>query len=152
MRINSSPSMPCNAALTTVVTDLHNLLTPLPARFTKGMTWRDSTSVSGCQAGIPITTVTHHTFRVTGEVTYSNQSMILIQRTDSLSAHGGGAYNQHRMLVDGTGVGSALYYLDIAAGEITWLTTTQNSQIRVTTSGRLHSFTQSTNQEFVRVR
>jgi hypothetical protein len=56
------------------------------------------------------------------------------------------------MVVQGKGVGSATYYLDITAGEISWLTTSHNSQIRVTTSGRLHSFTQTANQEFVRIR
>jgi hypothetical protein len=152
IRIEPSPNMSCNAAQATIATDLHNLLAPLPAQLSKGALWHDSITVSGCQAGIPITTTTRRTFRVTGEVAYSGQSFVLIQRTDSLSAHGEGAYDQHRMVVQGRGIGSATYYLDITAGEIPWLTTSHNSQIRVTTSGRLHSFAQTANQEFVRIR
>jgi hypothetical protein len=56
------------------------------------------------------------------------------------------------MELSGTGNGSALYYLDPASGEVAHLITAQSSQIRVTTSGRVHSFTQIANQEFVRVR
>jgi hypothetical protein len=152
VRIEPSANNSCNAAEATVATDLHNLLAPYPARFSKGAVWRDTIIVSGCQAGIPITTTTRRTFRVSGEVMYSGQPLILVQRTDSLSARGEGAYNQHRMMVEGRGVGTALYYLDTVAGEISWLSTSQGSQIRVTTSGRLHAFTQTTNQEFVRVR
>lgn len=152
IRIEPSANSACNAAEATIATDLHNLLAPYPPRFSKGAVWRDEIVVSGCQAGIPITTTTRRTFRVSGEVMYSGQPLILVQRTDSLSARGEGAYNQHRMVVEGRGVGTALYYLDIVAGEISWLTTSQDSQIRVTTSGRLHSFTQTTNQEFVRIR
>lgn len=152
IRIEPLSSTACNAAQATIATDLHNLLAPFPSRFSKGTVWKDSIAVSGCQAGIPITTTTRRTFRVSGEVVYSGQSLVLVHRTDSLSARGEGAYNQHRMLVQGAGVGNALYYLDIPTGEVSWLTTSQTSQIRVTTSGRLHSFTQTTNQEFVRAR
>jgi hypothetical protein len=152
VRIEPSANNGCNAAEATITTDLHNLLAPYPPQFSKGAVWRDTIVVSGCQAGIPITTTTRRTFRVSGEVMYSGQPLILVQRTDSLSARGEGAYNQHRMMVEGRGVGTALYYLDITAGEISWLTTSQGSQIRVTTSGRLHSFSQTTRQEFVRVR
>lgn len=152
VRIEPVANSACNAAQATVATDLHSLLAPFPPRFSKGTVWRDTIAVSGCQAGIPITTTTRRTFRVSGEVLYSGQPLILVHRTDSLLARGEGAYNQHRMMVQGFGVGGALYYLDVTSGEISWLTTSQTSQIRVTTSGRLHSFTQITNQEFVRAR
>ncbi len=152
LRIENSANTSCNAAQATITTDIHNLLAPFPPRFSKGTVWRDSIAVSGCQAGIPITTTTRRTFRVSGEVMYSGQNLILIHRTDSLVARGEGAYNQHRMVIRGAGIGTALYYLDITAGEVSWLSTSQSSQIRVTTSGRLHSFAQTTNQEFVRAR
>jgi hypothetical protein len=56
------------------------------------------------------------------------------------------------MKVEGTGAGTALYYLETASGEVSQLTTNQRTRITVTTSGRLHSFTQTMNQDFVRVR
>jgi hypothetical protein len=152
IRIESPPGSSCNAARTTIATDLHNLVVPFPAQLSKGATWRDAITVSGCQAGIPITTTTTRKFTVSGEVVYSGQPFVVVQRRDSLTARGEGAYNQHRMLVEGTGVGGALYYLDSESGEISWLTTSQSFRIKVTTSGRPHWFTQTASQEFARVR
>lgn len=152
VRIESPANGSCNAARATVATDLYNLLTPFPSRLSKGAVWRDSTSVSGCQAGIPTTATSKRTFTVAGEVAHSGRLLLLVQRADSVTARGEGAYGQHRMLVEGTGVGSALYYLDTISGEVSQLTTSQRSWIKVVTSGRVHSFTQTTNQEFVRVR
>jgi len=152
IRMNDSTNGPCNVVRAIATTDLYNLIAPLPARLVRGMTWRDSINVSGCQAGIPTTTRTSRSFRVDGEVVHAGQSLLLLTRADTLVSRGMGAYNQHRMELGGTGSGSALYYLDPANGEVAHLITAQNSQIRVTTSGRVHSFTQIANQEFVRVR
>lgn len=142
----------CNAARATAATDLYNLLAPFPTRLVKGTTWRDSITVSGCQAGIPTTTTTRRFFTVSGEVSHLGQPRLLLTRADTAVYRGDGAYNQHRMLVEGTGTGSALYYLDTRTGEVAHLVTAQNSGMRVTSSGRVHAFTQNVNQEFVRVR
>jgi len=152
IRIATPTKYPCSAARATAATDLYNLLAPLPARLTRGMTWRDSITVSGCQAGIPTTTITKRIFTVSGEVSHSGQPRLLLTRTDTAVYRGDGAYNQHRMLVEGRGAGSALYYLDTATGAVAHLITAQTSGMNVTTSGRLHTFTQNVNQEFVRVR
>ncbi len=152
IRVDGSANGPCDAIRSIAVTDLHNLLAPFPARLARGMTWRDSINVSGCQAGIPTTTSTRRVFKVDGEVVHNGQSLLLLTRMDTLVSRGTGAYDQHRMEVGGTGSGSALYYLDPATGEVSHLITVQSSQIRVTTSGRVHAFTQIANQEFVRVR
>lgn len=151
IRIEYPANTVCNAIRATVTTDLHNLITPFPVQLSKGARWRDSTAVTACQAGIPTTTTTSRIFTASGEVMHSGRSYILVQRADSIIAHGDGAYNQHRMLIEGAGVGSALYYLDIVSGEISRLTTSQSTQIRVTTSGRVHSFTQTANQDFLLV-
>ncbi len=89
---------------------------------------------------------------MSGEVDRSGQRLVLVQRQDFVTARGDGAHNQHRMQIESTGSGSATYYLDTVSGEVSQLTTSQRSSIRVTTSGRLHVFTQTVNQEFVRVR
>jgi hypothetical protein len=116
------------------------------------MTWRDSISVEGCQARIPTTTRTRRVFKVEGEVIHNGQPRLMLTRMDTLVSRGSGAYDQHRMEMSGTGSGSGLYYLDRATGEVSHLITVQSSQIRVTTSGRMHAFSQITTQEFVRVR
>jgi len=118
----------------------------------KGTSWRDSISTSGCHAGIPTNAVTRRTFTVSGELDHSGRRLILVERVDSVTARGSGAYNQHRMQVESTGNGTAAYYLDAGSGEVFQLTSSQRSLIRVMTSGRVHTFTQVANQEFVRVR
>lgn len=152
IRLDSSLSESCDAVRSIAVTDLHNILAPFPARLARGMTWRDSINVSGCQAGIPTTVSTKRVFKVDGEVIHDGQPRLLLTRMDTLVSRGTGAYDQYRMEVGGTGSGSALYYLDPATGEVSHLITVQSSQIKVTTSGRVHAFSQIANQEFVRVR
>lgn len=150
--LESSTNEDCNAPRATAATDLYNLLAPFPRRLTKGAVWRDSITVAACQAGIPTTTNIRRTFSVSGEVVHAGQPLLLLTRADTISSRGTGAYDQHHMLVEATGTGSALYYLDTRTREVIHLVTAQGSQIRVTTSGRVHSFAQSVNQEFVRVR
>lgn len=152
VRVESPPTDSCDAIRATVATDIHNLLAPMPSQLTRGAVWRDVITTSGCQAGIPTTAVTRRIFTVAGEVNHSGRPLLLVQRVDSVDARGEGAYGQHRMKVEGSGAGTALYYLDTASGEVSQLTTNQRIRISVTTSGRLHSFTQTMNQDFVRVR
>lgn len=142
----------CNAVRATAVTDLHNLLTRFPASLAKNAVWRDSVSTLGCQAGIQTSVTTNRRFTVTGEIDHSGRRLLLVQRLDSITALGEGAYRQHRMNVESRGTGVARYYLDTASGEVAQMTTSHQSSIRVTTSGRVHSFTQTTNQDLVRVR
>lgn len=151
IRIETPAMESCNAIRAIVVTDLYNLLAPFPSPLSRGTVWRDSNSVSGCQAGIPTTSTTRRTFSVVGEVNHLGRGYLVVQRADSVAARGEGAYGQHRMQVEGMGTGTARYYLDITSGEVSQLTTGQQTRIRVTTSGRVHTFTQTTNQDFVRV-
>jgi hypothetical protein len=152
LRIEETSSGRCNAVTAIAVTDLHNLLTQFPSSLAKNTTWKDSVTTSGCYAGIQTTVATKRTFTVTGEIDFSGRRLLLIQRLDSISALGDGAYNQHRMKVESTGTGSARYYLDTGSGEVAQMTTSHLSRITVTTSGRMRSFTQTTNQDLVRVR
>lgn len=152
VHIESPPSGSCDATRAIAATDLYNLLAPFPPELAKGAVWRDSVIVSGCQAGIPTTATTTRTFTVSGEVNHAGRSLLLVRRADSVNARGEGAYGQHRMTVEGAGSGSAFYYLDTTSGEVFQLTTNQRSRITVTTSGRRHSFTQTTSQDFVRGR
>jgi hypothetical protein len=152
VRVENVASESCDAVRATVAADIQNLLAPMPAQLSRGAVWRDVITTSGCQAGIPTRAVTKRIFTVAGEVDRSGQPMLLVQRVDSVDARGEGAYGQHRMTVEGSGVGTALYYLDTRSGEVSQLTTNQRIRITVTTSGRLHSFTQTTNQELILVR
>jgi hypothetical protein len=152
VRVENPASDSCDPVRATVASDIHNLLAPVPSQLSRSAAWRDVITTSGCQAGIPTTAISKRTFTVAGEVDHSGRPHLLVQRVDSVSARGEGANGQHRMNLEGSGVGTAVYYLDTASGEVSRLTTNQRIRITVTTSGRLHSFTQTTNQEFVLVR
>ena len=138
----------CNPVRSALVSDLHNLLTRFPAQLTSGLTWQDSVHSGGCQAAIPTTSRTIRHFIVSGQAVYESRPVLLIQRTDTIQAHGEGAQQQHAMKLDATGTGSAVYYLDTSAGRVVRLTTGQELVLTVTTSSKPYRFRQSSTQDF----
>lgn len=142
----------CNPINSIITTDLYNLLESFPSQLSRGMTWRDSAENKGCHGAIPTMTQTISTFVVSGRITYEGQPLLAVQRIDTSRAHGEGAQGQHRIAIEGTGTGSALYYLDSTSGRIVRLTTDHSIRISITASGRVYPFIQNLKQEFVLVR
>jgi hypothetical protein len=138
----------CNPVGSALLSDLHNLLTQFPARLTQGLTWRDSVSTGGCQAGIPTTSRLLRSYVVSGETTYEGQPVLLIQRSDTVQAHGEGAQQQHPIKLDASGMGSAIYYLDMKDGRVIRLTTAHELDLTITASNKPHHFKQSSAQDF----
>jgi hypothetical protein len=129
--------------------DLHDLLIPFPEQLSAGVTWRDSTEVQGCQAGIPTSAHTTRSYIVSGDTSYGGGSALAILRTDTTHARGEGGLQQHRVSIDAVGTGTALYYLDIATGRVIRLTVDQLLDLEVTASGRRSQFKQNSKQEFL---
>ncbi len=138
----------CNPIRSALISDLHNLLTRFPAQLTRGLAWRDSVNSSGCQAAIPTTSRTIRSFVVSGEAIYEGRSVLLIQRSDTIQAHGEGAQQQHALKLDAVGNGSAVYYLDTTDGRLVRLTSGQELILTITTSSKPHQFRQSSRQDF----
>lgn len=138
----------CNPATSVVVADLHNLLVTFPAQLSSGVAWKDSTDIKGCQAGIPTSSHSTRSYLVNGESSYEGHPVLLIQRADTTRAQGEGGLHQHRVSVDAAGTGTAIYYLDTAAGHIVHLTVDQILDLRVTTSARQLHFRQDSKQDF----
>jgi hypothetical protein len=138
--ITDSLTQKCDPVASALITDLHNLLVTFPDTLSIQSSWRDSTSLSGCQGSIG--TQSH--------VTHS--SAIVVQRTDSIQATGEGAQQQHRMLLDARGTGSAIYYLDINSGRVLHLSSSQDLNLVITASGKSSQFRESAKQEFALVR
>jgi hypothetical protein len=138
----------CNPIRSALVSDLHNLLTRFPAQLTTGLAWRDSVNSGGCQAAIPTTSRTTRSFVVSGEATYEGRPVLLIQRSDTIQAHGEGAQQQHPLKLDAVGNGSAVYYLDTKDGRLVRLTSGQELVLTITTSSKPHQFRQSSRQDF----
>ena len=145
---DTGTSVKCNPVFSTLVSDLRNLLPRFPAELSPGKAWRDSVDSSGCQAGIPTTSRTTSAYVVAGEANYEGQSVLVVQRSDMIQAHGEGAQQQHSVKLDASGTGNALYYLDRKDGRITRITAGQELNLAITTSGKLHQFKQNSKQEF----
>lgn len=138
----------CNTSSSMLVTDLHNLLVPFPERLSTGVSWRDSVNIQGCQAGIPTSGHTDRSYTVSGDASYEGHPVLVILRTDTTHAKGEGGLQQHRVSIDATGTGTALYYLDTATGRVARLTIDQMLDLSVTASARRSQFKQSSKQEF----
>jgi len=148
LTINSDSIDSCSPVSSALLSDLHGILTRFPPRLFRGLFWQDSLAVSGCQAGIPTTSRTIRTYIVLGEAIYENQSVVLIQRADTIRAHGEGAQQQHRLTLEAEGTGNAVYYLDTKDGRLVRLTADQELSLTVRTSGKLYQFRQSSRQDF----
>lgn len=146
--ISTDTGTKCHPVSSALVADLHNLLTPLATELAKGMAWRDSVDTDGCQAGIPTTSRTISSYLVSGEADFEGGSVLLVQRSDTIRAHGEGAQQQHLLKLDASGTGNAVYYLDVKQGRVIRITTGQELSLTVTTVSGSHQFRQSSRQEF----
>lgn len=138
----------CNPISSALVSDLHNLLAGFPAQLSREQAWQDSVSTGGCQAAIPTTSRIIRSYTVSGEAVYEGRLVLLVQRADSIQGHGEGAQQQHRLTLDATGTGNAIYYLDTKDGRIVRLTAEQELTLTITTSVGPRQFRQSSRQDF----
>lgn len=138
----------CNPISSALVADLHNLLTKFPIPLSQGQVWQDSVSATGCQAAIPTTSQIIRSYAVSGEAIFEGRPVLLVQRFDSIQGHGEGAQQQHPLTLDASGTGNAIYYLDTKDGRLVRLTTGQELNLTITTSGKAHQFRQSSRQDF----
>jgi hypothetical protein len=142
----------CNPVSSALSADLHNLLVGFPIRLSQASSWRDSLELSTCQGMIPTTVRIARSYVVSGETTYQGLPVVVVQRRDSIHGHGEGAQQQHRVTLDASGTGNAAYYLNPQNGFILRLNTEQNLDLTITTSGKIHRFTESSTQNYGSVR
>lgn len=142
----------CDPIASTLITDIHNLIPRFPASLSVTQTWTDSTSLSGCQGSISTKSRVLRHFRVIGQSTYENVSVLVVQRNDTISAEGEGAQQQHRLQLNASGAGTGIYYLEISTGRILHLTVSQDLNLTITASGRANHFRQSAKQDFALAR
>jgi hypothetical protein len=138
----------CNPASSALSADLHNLLIGFPLQLSQGSAWRDSLDLNTCQGMIPTTVHIARSYIVSGETAYQGLSVVVVQRRDSIHAHGEGAQQQHRVTLDASGTGNATYYLNPQNGFILRLNTEQNLDLAITTSGKIHRFRENSMQNF----
>ncbi len=142
----------CNPVRSAIATDVHNLIARFPAHLLVGTSWKDSVDSRGCQGTISTTSHIVRSYTVSGETEYQGSTVLLIQRTDVINAHGEGAQKQHRIILDANGTGNALYYLNPRDGYIVRLIVGQDLNLTITASGQSNHFKQSSKQDFSLVR
>ena len=142
----------CNPVSSALSADLHNLLIRFPAHISQGSSWRDSVELKACQGMIPTTARIIRLYIVSGETTYQGYLVLVVQRTDTIQAHGEGAQQQHPLTLDARGTGNAVYYVSPKDGRIIQLNTGQDLDLAITVSGKVHRFKQSSKQDFSFVR
>ena len=138
----------CNPVQSSLAGDVRNLLIRVPVRLTPSLSWRDSTVRTVCYATIPMKATLIRNFSVVGAAEYDGRSTVLVQRIDSISAHGEGRQQQHQLVIDVTGTGSATYHLSPERGSVVRLTTNQNLDFAIRGSGRTSRFRETAKEEF----
>src|ERR1700730_5393102 len=142
----------CSPVSSALSADLHNLLVRFPVQLLQGGSWSDSVELTACQGMIPTTANITRSYIVSGETAYQGETVLLVQRTDSIHAHGEGAQQQHRVILDASGTGNAIYYVSLKDGRVVRLNIGQDLDLAITTSGKIHRFKQSSKQQFDFVR
>jgi hypothetical protein len=148
---SDSLSANCNVVESALRSDLQNLILPLPLPqpLTRGMAWRDSLAGESCQGMVPTTAHIDRSFTVVGEVIYNGAPVVVIERKDTIRAHGNGAQQQHQIIIDVTGSGTAIHYLSTSTGRTVGVTANQQLDLAIAASGHTHHFRQDLKQEFV---
>jgi hypothetical protein len=142
----------CSSVNSALLADLHNLLVHFPTPVSQESSWRDSVEVKTCQGMIPTIARITRSYIVSGEIPYQGDLLLVVQRTDSIQAHGEGAQQQHPLTLDATGTGNAVYYASPRDGHIVRLNTEQKLDLAITVSGKIHRFKQASKQDFGAVR
>jgi len=138
----------CSPVSSALSADLHNLLVRFPVQLSQGTRWRDSVDLQTCQGMIPTAVHIIRSYIVSGETEYQGNPVLVVQRTDTIRAHGEGAQQQHRLTLDATGIGNAIYYLSPRDGRIVRLSAGQDLDLAITASGRIHRFKENSKQDF----
>jgi hypothetical protein len=147
-----STGVECSPSASAVESDLHNMLVRFPAVLTRGMAWQDSVELKGCQGAIATTAHIIRSFRVLDESSTGAEPVVVIERRDTIEAHGEGAQQQHSIVLDASGIGTALYHLSIPDGRVTLISSDHRLNLTMTSSENTAHFRQTLKQETALVR
>jgi hypothetical protein len=110
---------PCASSALAVAQSLRDLWFRPPDTLRVGGTWEDSASYVLCRDGIPLNTVVHRLFRITGTAERDGRTLLSISRASRMTIDGSGAQFGEPVSVSGNGNGDLVYVFDPAAGEVT---------------------------------
>jgi len=145
---STEPIQSCDPARASLQSDVRNLLINFPSELSPGLVWSDSTTRTTCYGRIPMKASVVRRFSVLGKTSHNGQSVVAIQRSDSITAHGEGQQQQHRLTIDATGDGSATYYLAVEQSSVLHLTTDQNVELVIRSASQTARFRENAKQDY----
>lgn len=135
-------ALDCSSPGAALAARLAMLFPKVPAHVTRGLTWTDSLSVSGCRGPVPATTSVVRSYIALGEAPFAGMTTLHVRRSDSVTGKGEGSEGQHRVFVSASGAGTTDLYLEPTSGRFVGATGEQTVSLEVTTSGRTTRFVQ----------
>ncbi len=127
----------CASAAASLIAAARELVPPVPTELRVGDRWQDSVTTTSCRAGVQITSVARHEYRVDGMDSRMGRPAIRVQRTTALQVSGSGEQSRREVTVEGTGRGAATLWLDPAAGHLVELDATTTMLLRHVAGGRV---------------
>jgi hypothetical protein len=109
---------PCASIALAVAQSLRDLWFRPPDTLRVGSTWEDSASYVLCRDSIPLHTVVHRVFHITGAAERDGRTLLSISRASRVTFDGTGAQFGEPVSASGNGNGDLVYVFDPAAGEV----------------------------------
>ena len=142
----SLPGDACLDSTETVLSIVNKDLVIFPEKLSIGLTWQDSTTSTACSGSIPVVVSTISDFQVTGAVTLDGIDALTVNRTERFSIVGEGSQGQHQIGINGTGTGKGQALIDRSTGSLLSLTTINQTELSIKSSGRIQSFIQTSEE------
>lgn len=124
----------------------------IPEELQHGVSWTDSSSMTGCTGSVPVTVISIRTYEVLGETDYAGTIVIALKRTDRKYFGGEGTQGQHRVIMKAEGSGSGVVYVSRITGTMVYYEGEQNAIVTVTSSGLNYRFIQTLKEKTAAVR
>lgn len=137
----------CSPLVSSILSDLHAVMTIYPTHLTPGFTWRDSTLITTCiTGGIQTRGRIIQLFRVIGERAFNTTRALLLQRLDSTYISGDGAEDNHQIHLEAKGTGTANIYISPIVAITLGVELSEKTEIAITNSGKTRRFIQEVTQ------
>lgn len=138
----------CNPVQSSLESDVRNLLISLPPQLSSSASWRDSTITTACLGSVPAKAIIIRRFIVVGATSYGDESVVAVERTDTISAQGEGRQLQHQLHIEINGTGSATYYISTEQNRLVHLATSEDLFFVVRSASRTDRLRESAKEEF----
>jgi hypothetical protein len=142
----------CDSATSVLAAAAQELVIPLPPTLADSASWTDSTTVTTCRGGLPVTTIARHQYRVAGQTTYAGVPAIRLLRATSTELSGSGTppnRTDGTFTLTGRGHSTATLYLDPLSGMFLGGISEGEADITVTAIRDQLPFHQRVRQEIV---